>query len=281
MTSVNDSPKLSHPRILLMDDNSRAGHHLANLGYPVLHGRFGVPYLVEKGDGRTPVIPNDTLPPNYADADIVTIDLAAREILRKVEGEKVVSSGEPDWWAKKSHGIVDPRPRSMQRRKEHLDRIYQHGGCFIVFASADYINDIQLGTASLRSFLTVVELGVQFEYTDGGHEINAAPAVPDWFAPAKPYLNEGEYDCTLEPSPSLGMRWLPLALNKYGQTVAAAIRPAADSKKVTDSGWVFIFPQLAHKGSLIIELVTHVLPELMPELFPHYEGTRWLHDADY
>jgi len=281
---------LNGPRVLLIDDQSRVESALTELGCKVLHGEFGLPYQVTVTDFYGPVIPHDRLPPHYSDSDIAIINLHPLSALNGPQGEKLTSNGEPDWWARQSRGLIDPRPRTMRRHQANFSRIYQHGGGFVVFADSEFIQDYKLGTyqnnrfvaqedidANNRSFLPILESGIGLPHTDGGTDIRPAPSIPKELQAIIPHLIEGTYNFTIVISPALAERWIPLATTKYGDVIAGAIKPV----KGTTEGWIFILPQVNKKAPLISELMRSVLPELLPHLFPNYEGGRWIEEAPY
>lgn len=80
----------------------------------------------------------------------------------------------------------------------------------------------------------------------------------------------------MDPYSTLKDRWIPVAKNKYGSTIAGIIAP-----KEPNEGAVFIFPQLKGKSRFLVELFNNVLPNFAPHLFPHAEGVNWIHQPEY
>ena len=132
--NIQELPKYPQPKILLIDLEDEVEKVLKVEGYNVLTGSFGTPYRVEKRDGFEPVIINGSLPPNYAEQEIVVIDLMYSDILENWQGEKHTTMGENDWWASCSEGVIDPKPRLMARVQSEFDRILSSGGIFVIFA---------------------------------------------------------------------------------------------------------------------------------------------------
>src|SRR5437870_2963562 len=99
------------PKILCVDLPGTP-EALKAAGYNVRGGTFGRPYKVEKSDGYTPIVGRPLLP-NYAEQEIVIINLEPPETADGPEGEQATSPGELDWYAKASTGVIDPRPRVM------------------------------------------------------------------------------------------------------------------------------------------------------------------------
>ena len=65
------------------------------------------------------------------------------------------SRGKDGLWALADSGLVDPRPKMMNLVRDDFDRIYNHGGIFIVFAApritSRYIIASDPGRHSVRS----------------------------------------------------------------------------------------------------------------------------------
>src|SRR5437773_2334656 len=127
--------KYLRPKILLIDLDADTKKTLENEGYSVAAGTFGRPYTVRKGSDYQPVIVNAALP-NYTEQEILLVDLVPRDPATNPSGEKATPMEELDWWAKCNRGVIDPRPRAMAMVQDQLDRIYQNGGTFVIFADS-------------------------------------------------------------------------------------------------------------------------------------------------
>lgn len=145
-------PKYHKPLILLLDLEDETQAALEAAGYNVSTGSFGKPYRVDKSDDFEPVITNATFPANFAEHEVVVVDLEPWNTLNRPMGEKRTPLGEEDWWAKCSHGKIDPRPRTMMESQQYFDRIYSHGGCFIIFTSPRIEQELALGYQRGYSF---------------------------------------------------------------------------------------------------------------------------------
>ncbi len=283
---MSDQPKYPQPKIFLVDLGSEAEHVLSNAGYNVSRGSFGVHYKVPRNDDYSPVIPNGSLP-NFAEQEVVAVDLVPVGPLGGPLGEKLTSLGEPDWWASNSRGIIDPRPRLMARSQDNADRILSHGGTFVVFADSRERQNLVRGfmaghlvsTDNIHcdnwSFLSILSrLDVEH---DPGREISVkydrGTALGHLLVE---HAEEAYFSCTMSPGVSLKDRWLPLATNKYGLDVAGIIFPAGPNE-----GLVFIFPQLRDKAGFLVEFFNNVLPDFAPHLFPHAEGANWVYEPEY
>jgi hypothetical protein len=81
----------------------------------------------------------------------------------------------------------------------------------------------------------------------------------------------------MEPSYQIEDRWVPLAKNKYGQTVAAIIGPEKDSEQRA----LFLLPRIAERPQFLRRLVDETLPQFAPKLFPHVQQGEWTKQAPY
>ena len=280
------TPKYPRPKILLVDV-PEAEKALVAEGYSVSTGSFGTPYLVPVSNQYLPVISNGRLP-NFTEQEIVVVNLLPPDSLSGPVGEKAVSSGELDVWAKCSIGEIDPRPRLMREVRSRADRIYTSGGLFVVFAAERYLQDHFIGKTRGYSwpekaydfpfdnwdFLSVLD-DVRVN-SDEGREISVTIDTPKPLERLlREHANGAEFLCTLGPKRSVEGSWVTLAENKYGEPVSGAIAPP-DSK-----GVVLVFPQVEDKGRFLTNLLKNVLPELMPHLFPYAEGARWVQRPQY
>ena len=95
-----DTPKRKYPRpkILLADMGAETQQLLSAEGYNVADGTFGVPYKVPMSSSYSPVIPEYSLP-NYAEQEVVVVDLVPADPIDNPEGEKRTPEDEKDWWA--------------------------------------------------------------------------------------------------------------------------------------------------------------------------------------
>lgn len=288
--------RYDRPKILLVDLSSEVTARLTEEGYNVTAGTFGKPYKVEVSDSHEPVVGEAKLP-NYTEREIIIIDLSLPEVLDKPEGKKVTSDGENDWWCKCNRGFVDPRPRYMGIVRDKFDRIYEHGGLFVIFAQPAQTQDLIYGRivrdlygkhlkfeeiieANNWSFLSSIsedgitlqaDVGEEFDIPKGeDHEI---------FQFLRKYTKDAEYTTTLHSTDWIrekrGEVWVPLLFNKFGECVGAVII----NEETT--GKVLILPQIHDKNSAILEMLQGVLPSLSPHLFPHVEGARWVERDEY
>lgn len=280
-------PKYPKPKILLIDLKDDTEALLRKAGYNVSSGSFGIPYRVPRSDEFQPVIPNGQLA-DVEEQEVIFIDLLAGDALAQPKGEKVTSEGENDWWASCSMGLIDPRPRLMAYYQNALNRILNHGGVFVIFADTRQRQEMLFGYSRRHyglqkksdipfdnwSFLTVFD-HIQF-VSDEGTEITVADGGGDLAVLVSKHMNGAKFYSTLNARWYGSREWFSLANNKYGADVGGLLLPNNYRK-----GLVVVLPQLKHKATFISELLTSVLPGLVPRLFPHVEGAKWVERDEY
>ena len=180
-------------------------------------------------------------------------------------------------------GVVDPRPVTMSIVCDVFDRILSNGGIFIIFAAEkEFVHARVLkGTSDVREsdldnwgFLSLVD-GVQLVIRKfQGNEVLVDEMRKTWLARLARYVERATIDCTFLTY--LGERWQALAKNKFGDDVAGVILPNERNR-----GLIFIFPNIENKSEFLVEMLTTILPDVSPQLFPFFEGQRWLMDDVY
>jgi len=283
------TPRYQKPKVLLIDlPHDCLDYVQESTGYNVSEGTFGSPYKVDIGDNSLPVIAKAFIP-NYAEQEIIIIDLTPPTTTEGPQGEKIVSKGELDWWAKCSHGAIDPRPRVMVNVRNAFDRILYHGGFFVIFAQPILFQNLSLGKVSSCGYLEIErEINVDNwsflsilapEYleirADFGHEINVPEDDYQVFHFFRKIINDATYEATFEPSYRLTKNWLPLLKNKFGGCIGGLIVPE------NSKGRILILPQLSKKSEILLKLLRELIPDISPHLFPHIEGLRWVERDEY
>ena len=285
------TPKYQHPKILLIDTAPEIAEALKEEGYNTSTGTFGTPYKVPKKSGYEPVVMNASLPNYITEQEIIVVDLVPKDSESGPPGEKMETMEEPDWWAKCNHGEIDPRPRAMDEVQRKFDRILDNGGAFIVFSDSRDRRDLVLAHhygsmhrgfsidgdihcdnwsfLSMLSNLTIVG--------DHGEEIQAGNQEWPMTRLLANHLDDATFRCTFEAQWSGTKRWRVLAQNKYGTAVAGVIVPPDKSQ----SGWIFILPQIKEKALFLSAVLKNILPDLSPGLFPHAEGQKWVRRPEY
>lgn len=286
--SSNFTPKYQKPKILLIDlPHDCLDYVQESTGYNVLEGTFGSPYKVDMGDKYQPVIAKASMP-NCSEQEIIIIDLTPPTTTDKPQGEKMISEGELDWWAKCSHGEIDPRPRVMLAVHNEFDRILYHGGFFVIFAQPRILQTLVWARIRYRELDTESEIAADnwsflsflspeyFEISaDFGHEINVPEDDYQIFHFFRKIINDATYEATFEPSYRLTKNWLPLLKNKFGGCIGGLIVPE------NSKGRILILPQLSKKSEILSKLLRELIPDISPHLFPHIEGLRWVERDEY
>jgi len=293
--SAQTELKFPRPKILLVDLPQAAADGLTLAGYRVRSGTFGRPYRVPVGDGYRPVVEQATLP-EYPEQEIVVVNLARPEPAEGPEGELTQSRGKPALWAPVDEGVIDPRPKVMWQVSDNFDRIYGHGGIFVVFVGprspgryvlahdAGKYNGLRIDAyedsfASVDSWCFSSVLGKDYisVVRDAGNEISIAEEAGGIASFLQAHLRGARFEATIQSNWQTKGRWLALAHNKFEEPVAALITPAPE----TDQGLILLLPQVNEPGALLVDLLGSFLPTLAPRLFPHVEGAKWVLRSEY
>lgn len=291
----SDPPVIKYPipKILLVDMKDETENILKAEGYNVATGSFGVPYKIPRSHKVVPVIMNGTLPTDFTEQEIIVIDLVPNEAVDLPAVEKSTPPNVEATWAWGDEGMVDPRPSQMYLVQGSFNRIFSHGGVFIIFANNRLIQNLVLGGVDINGtlnpnsksssldnwcFLSILENLIA--KPDFGKEILIVEDVDiqeyhtfKWIL--SEHIGGAQFLCTFEPKSDMEKSWVTLATNKYGAPVAGAI---ASGK---ENGLIFIFPQIQNKSRFLTQFFNEVLPEISPHLFPHFEGTRWVQRPEY
>ncbi len=285
-------PKYPRPKILVADAPDVATA-LQERGYAAVQGTFGQPIAVPPGSGFCPLRLASDLP-GHTEQEIVVADLAGLPAQRLTNPPEKPAAGVRAMWASVETGLVDPRPAVMRLVCTDMDRIYMHGGIFILFAAARsdhrYIiaahEETNLVTYGAQAYQAnnwglLSDLQWLTVTADSGQEMDPDESgVARTFGIAS-YFDNGQFQCVVKPTWSLAERWSTLATNKYGEPVSGIIFPPRQEDEKQAAGFVFIFPQVERRSELVIDLIERVLPVLRPRLFPDAEGSRWTRRSEY
>ncbi len=274
-------PRFGHPKVLAIDLPKAAVAALAAAGFNVRAGTFGAPRPVQRSRQPHPV-PFTAALPNASEQEIVIVDPAAPSRSQEPVPSSLAASA--DLWQRTRAAQVEPRLAMMAAYREDFDRIYSHGGVFIVFAvpqiSMPFIyapgGDPSYGSEETYTnwgFLAALaELQIR---ADEGEEIEPAAGLDPPLARA--LAGDARFDAVIEPYSSATSRWFSLAESKYGKSVAGILVPAKESA----DGFVVVLPRIKDKGAVLCELLTNLLPSLAPKLFPEDERQAWAQDDLY
>jgi len=277
--------KYPKPKILLVDMPEGCGELLTSEGYTASEGTFGRACTAQGSarDNRYIVLRNGHLP-NVAEQEIVIIDMTLPDHDEQCSGDPVYLGKHPLTAEATPQGAISPRGFSAYGASRAFDRIIKHGGCFIVFAIhtieykytyTDQYGHLQPLSVTNTEFLSVLSLA--WSDVDHGEEIIPLELGTDIFDPILEDVQNAEFYCTFSSPDTLKEFCVPLARNKYGQTVAMLIMPDKEER----NGWVLLLPQVRDKPRLVLKLLNDVLPLLSPALFPHIEKARWIDCPEY
>jgi hypothetical protein len=273
--------KYPKPHILLIDLPSTVERTLRDKGFNVTPGTLGRPYRVKKTSAYLPLIGTGDVP-RPTEQEIIVIDLNFGELADAPTGAKHRPDGELDLWAKCDEGFLDPRVRPAMSLRKPFDRILDSGGAFVVFADAKTDIDMIVARNEYDKVRDVTEdvwhiladLSDMTVVADEGREMLAASGNSPLVRLLAPFLDDGNFTCTLQHGYRYEDPWVPLALNKFGDVIAFA-------RARSTNGTVIVVPQIRDKAGFLTELLTTTLPEIAPHLFPDIEQARWTHRPEY
>jgi hypothetical protein len=283
------APKFPRPKILAIDAPDVADQ-LSAAGYAAVKGTFGTPLLVEREAGYRALKLDATLP-NYTEQEIVIVDLAGPEARDAAEDDlHQPARGVKALWAQTAYGLIDPRPPMMHFYRSEFDRIYDHGGIFVVFAheqvgaryllasheygGLDRYNSEEFNasnwdvTSALGNLTVGADHGREIELADNGFAEQLGIGA---------FLRSASFSCAVKPHTWISKRWATFATSKYGEPVSGMLGPDPEE----GGGWVFVLPRIERRADLVRQLVEDVLPNLAPQLFPHAERQRWTRRREY
>lgn len=279
--------KYPKPKVLLLDVPDAESEQLIAKGFNVSVGTLGTPYRVERGDGFLPMIGTPKLP-NYREQEIIVVQLHVGDYAFRAYGEKRRPDGEPDIWAKRDRGLIDPRPCHIPIVRDSFNRTLRSGGVFVVFADTQIGIELVVARLDSRGYGKDLEIQNRFPFgiwnfideldditvsEDHGMEMHAVDHGILGQLLAR-HLDGGQFLCTVEGGHRSEDSWMSLAENKFGQ-------PVSICRCRGTQGTVIIVPQIADKGGFLASLLTSVLPELSPHLFPHIGQGMWVHHEEY
>ena len=273
--------KYSKPKILLLDLDNETEQTLKNAGYFIETGSLGTPYKVKKSLDQSPIIRNHDLPDNYAESEIIIMDFAHSKILDAPIGERSSPPGGNDYWARHNWGIIDPRVVALKLLDDDFARILKNKGVVIIFAEVMW-QEINLGNGyqsynespyqSLWALHHALEK-LQVKQINGSEIRLSAEKDSLVNALLTPYLEDTRFYCVFEPHYTVRDRYASYAENKFGQSVCGGL--------AVEGGLFLIFPQILRKADFLNNLITNVLPEVHPELFPFSESKKWILREEY
>lgn len=290
MPEVKLEPRHQKPKILLVDLSANTQTSLIEEGFNIRSGSFGKRYRVKKSDNYYPVVA-DSILPNYTEQEVIILDLTPTEIEDSFDESQLPARGHPQWLAKATWGIIDPRPRAMTQVRDDWYRIFKAGGLFVVFSQPRYRQnlifasppdrptDLPYDNWSFLPFFTDDYLHVE---EDEGTESVVLESVDFLEHFLQAHQSELQFEAVFTPKfaertyKSQKINFCPLMNNKYGDCISGIVYAEMPCK-----GQVLLLPQFKDKERITFELVTTVLPELSRRLFPDFQGDRWIHSDVY
>lgn len=286
---VEAAPEPKGPRVFLLDMPANSESAFNAAGFRVQVGSLGQPFEVKQSDGFVPVPVDRTLPVGWTESEIVIADLNPPDPLSEPRGKKVTSPGEVDWWAKCSSGVVDPRVRVALGMQNDCDRIYRHGGAFIVFMAPEIPQEVSAGRVGnynrvethqeIRaypwSFLGVLHSFLNVRH-DTGTDIRFDPGFEALRHGLGAWLHQATYSCTLGmPYRKAADSSALILKNKFDEPVGL-VTNWEDQK-----GVVVLLPQVRDKTGTALAVIEHLLPAVTPDLFPDKVSVSWLTAPPY
>lgn len=273
------------PKILWLDIQNPATATLRAKGFNITEGTLGRPYRVTRSSDYQPLI-GIAKAGNLTEQEIVVMDMKITSYLSAPEGQKHRPDREIDLFGKCDKGFLDPRVRAVVSRQKDFERIYSNGGAFIIFAEDK--TRIELSSGRLDYYGNFVpeqqfhddiwDLLDDLSIIDVAHDDGREMTVSEIDSPLVPllakYLPDSEFTCVLSARGRNSDKWDTLASNKFGSAVALALCEGVD-------GTIIVLPQLKDKAGFLSELLTTVLPEICPHLFPFIEKGKWTHQPQY
>jgi hypothetical protein len=293
MIDFSPATRFPKPKILLVDLTEAADSRLSTAGFNVQSGTFGRPYKVQQSDKYVPVIEQPHLP-NHTEQEVVIIDLKSLEPLSEQKAPTDIPEGVHGWFAKANRGIIDPRPTVMGRICDDWNRILSSGGVFVIFAEPRHQQTLVLATVRRGriddereipfdnwSFLSMLSTDYFKFDAEVGTESKLAELADFLDGFLRKHQGQLKFDTVIAPTQNLTYQgskygFVPFWNSKFGDHIGGIVYA-----KPPMNGRILILPQVNDKEGAVYELMTTVLPELCPHLFPFFEGGRWVHGDDY
>jgi hypothetical protein len=278
----------AHPKIMVLGFPDAMAEKLSSLGYATCVGDIGATYYFSRQNTLSAVPSTSGMPHDYKEQEIIVIDLNQSRLSIDYADVPRLAPGVEGWWFSRKDGEINTTSLIAHPLKDDFDRIVKSGGIFVVFANAKKTNDFFFGyTYGSTKFQENNRLSVHnwgfleslfdlYVENDHGVSVTLHEDVSRSDPLAKLLLSiieDSKYNCILNRGHNKSGAWKPLMINKYGSVVAASV----DYGK----GKVLIFPDIKDKNSFVADLLSSVLPQYAPNLFPEHISSSWSHDAIY
>jgi hypothetical protein len=277
-------PKYEKPKILLLDLPEETLTLVQSAGFNAASGSFGTPYTVKPNNNYIPVIPNDNLPEDYTEKEVIIIDLTVPEKRTVYPSGIGIAGNENYWWMQCKQDTIDPRLVQMKKVKNNFDRILNHGGFFVIFAQPHFFqsfHQVRGSSIDVNPSLTLNNwnfLSILSHFSvneDSGKEIYLLDSDSEICHFFGKNIKDAYCTFTLSASTSPFFTWTPILKNKFDQYVGGLME-TKDSK-----GHILILPQMSNKPESVLALLKEILPVISPNLFPYAESINWIKSDDY
>lgn len=279
------SPKFTKPRVMLIDIDQRTVQCLRDAGFNVTTATFGLPRQVERSGKVYPVDRSWADLPGHEEQELLMINTAIPEC---VEGGFIeVADGVEMLWQTAEHGKIDARPLVSIGLRDTFDTILEHGGLAVVFLGAHYERTFMQGTmfgrlnfrdtnsfdVSSWSFSSHLE---RFSSDRAnGSEIDFLDEVGSLSRLLRKGAEGVHYQTRIDPNYDQRDHFLPLATDKYGNTVAGLLM--RNDPMVT----MLLLPQMPGFHVIAEEFIGNWCTRWRPHLFPFHDNQAWLHSERY
>ncbi len=277
----SETHRFSKPKIFMIDVPDAENSALKEKWSDISYGSLGQPYQVKKSAKYNKVVASHTVV-GHEEADIVVIDLSLGEMARSAESQPIIPDEHRDIWSKLDYGYIDPRLIGAAQLQNDLDRIVRASGVCIIFADKKSPIEVVWGRVS-RGSLNISEPVNESAWSilsafhtfqisaDQGETVSVLDDSPLGLLLER-HIAGARYGCILDRG-YYKEKWTVLAESKFHRPVAVVGSEG--------EGLIIVVPQLKEKISFVDDLLSNVLPEMFPHLFPEIEQRSWTRDSDY
>lgn len=288
------------PQICLIDLDEDVRERLATKGLNIAVGTLGVRVLVpnkERNDYKE-CLPNPQFPPNLHEFDIVVLDLEEKgtipyrieEHCHKMHHESTIRH----FACRYPSSLFNPRPIGATILSRILEGIFKHQGILIVFANERYSveyypqdtgygifgkEDKKPFSCDIYSFSDMMPQNFE---NKKGYEIKTHTTDDVFCHTLDKYLDGTSYRIIFQHpivwdnqshESIYDVNFFPILLNGRDEIVGFA--------RIFGNNLLLVLPQFAQKGEILEELLTTVLPDVVPSLFPYNTESQWLENPAY
>lgn len=294
-TQVNRKT-MEKPKLCLFDIQDEASEHLKELGFNIYSGSLGAPIKVpnsQENSSHTCFL-NCDVPANLHEFDILIIDMKPQEPIdynidyhRK---EYVKGSTLPLILSSYPETLFDPRAvSSYYYLKPRIENSENRESLVIIFSYSQEEIEYQLAEVTKRglSIDRIVEYklydfykGAPINNNKFGKEVFVQDCHNSLQIFLNKFKNEFEYRITfshpweyVDGNRENSKSFIPLLIDIDNDIIAYL--------QFVDKTAFFVFPQLENKPLFLGELLTNILPEFFPHLFPFNQQFAWLKNPEY